>query len=358
MPLLHLLRHLRDNRPLRKVLIAGFCTAILVIVLRLVVDAIANAPPPRSPNFQPLVEMPASAQRVTTGLFAVNLYSLDTSSNTYNVDFYIWFRWKGQIDPLPNLEFINAVDNWSLTKQLAYPTPQTLPDGSSYQVMRVEGRFAQPFALDRYPLDQQQLGITLENSVHTLDHLVYVADTEDSGMADNLATPGWRITGYRLQNLQHRYPSRFGDLRDTAETSTYSSLRFELLISRPVSFFIWKLLLPLMIVLFSTWGALMLNPNYVESRILVSITALLTMVFLQQGYSAGLPDVGYLVLLDKIYALAYLLIVTAILEAIITADWIKTDGETGFQRAVQLDRLTLVGQFVVMVLGVTILILV
>jgi hypothetical protein len=128
-------------------------------------------------------------------------------------------------------------------------------------------------------------------------------------------------------------------------------------VSRPLNFFIWKLLLPLVIVLCSAWSALLLNPQYTDSRIILPMTALLTTVFLQQSYSAGLPDIGYLILLDKIYALVYTLIMATILEVIITADWVVQNKVTDLTKVVRQDRLILGIQVSVLVLGILLLVL-
>lgn len=338
----------------RRLMIPALCIAVLLILLRLGVDLVASDPQVSTPTLKPLTEVPSSAQQVKTGFYATKLYDLNTSSNTFYADFYIWFRWKGAINPTANLEFINAVEEWGMNQVLTYKEPKQLPDGSLYQMLRVEGRFVHPFVLARYPLDQQQLGIQVENIVETVDKLVYVADTDGSGIADNLAAPGWKFRGYQLQNLVHEYPTQFGD---PTLDYTYSALRYELPIFRPVSFFIWKLLLPLVIVLVAAWGALLLKPSYPDSRIFIPVTALLTTVFLQQAYSAALPEVGYLVLLDKIYVLAYLLIIAALMEAIVTADWVKSGKPEDYARVVRLDRTFLAGQCLILIVGVAMLIL-
>lgn len=89
----------------------------------------------------------------------------------------------------------------------------------------------------------------------------------------------------------------------------------------------------------------------------MSVTALLTTVFLQQGYSSALPEVGYLVLLDKIYALAYFLIIAAIIEAIVTADLVNNGKPEDHVRAIRIDRAFLAAQCIVLVVGVSVLIL-
>lgn len=144
-------------------------------------------------DIRPLTAIPADAEQVTTGIFAMNLYDIDASRNTYYLDFYIWFRWRGDIDPTDSLELANGVEDWGVSSVPVYEEPEELPDGSSYQAWRVEGRFVQPLALDRYPLDRHNLSVLVENSVYTTDQLVYVADTEESGYSSTLAVPDWEI---------------------------------------------------------------------------------------------------------------------------------------------------------------------
>jgi Ca2+/Na+ antiporter len=56
------------------------------------------------------------------------------------------------------------------------------------------------------------------------------------------------------------------------------------------------------------------------------IGGLLTAVFLQQSYSSALPDTGYMVLMDKIYVLAYG-IISGVLLLVITAGNALVKGE-------------------------------
>lgn len=350
-------RFLNFEGKARILIISILCLAALVIFLQLALPQFSpNQPQVKTPHLKALTEIPATAQKVETGFYPVNLYELDVSSNTYYVDAYIWFRWKGDLDPIANLEFPNAVEEWGMSMQKAYEEPQMQSDGSFYQVIRVEGRFFVPFTLTKYPLDEQRLGIVIENSIFTYNELVYVADTIDSGFADTLAVPGWNITNWEIESLLHEYSTQFGDRDNGKVNLPYSSLRYQLLISRPINYFIWKLLLPLIIVLISSWCALLLHPSYVDARTSMSSTALLTTVFLQQSYSDTLPEVGYLVLLDKIYALSYLLIIAAIIETIITAGWANSGQQEDYDRVVGLDRPFLVAQFTVLIVGVLLLI--
>lgn len=341
----------------RKLVISALGILLLILSLQFGNNFRTPTPEKNSSIYQPLTTIPPTAQKVNVGIYAQNIYELNASSNTYYLDFYLWFRWKGKIDPITHLEFMNGVEDWGRTIEPAYEEPKQLKDGSFYQILRVESRFREPFEFSRYPLDEQRLGVTIENAVYPLDELVYIADTQESGHAADLTVPGWKIKNSEIKVLSHPYPSNFGDLDQESNSSVYSTVRFEINISRPISFFTWKLLLPLFVVLFSSWGSLLLYPVYVDSRIILPTTALLTIVFLQQSYSDSLPDVGYLVLLDKIYALVYVLIIAGILETIITADWIKSGHSESIFRVKKLDQGFLVANILILAGGVMLILL-
>ncbi len=307
--------------------------------------------------YRELTEIPPTAQQVKVGFYSQNIYEVNPESNTYYMDFYVWFKWKGKIDPTEKIEFMNGVEDWGMTKVNAYETPILLPDSNFYQVVRVEGRFRENFKFEKYPLDEQRLGVVLENSLHDISEIVYLADTVESGFTDDLAIPGWIFKDYVISNLYHPYKTNFGDYKIGDKTYSYSAIKFELRVSRPTNYFIWKLLFPLFIVLFASLGALLLDPLRVDSRIFLPITALLTIVFMQQAYSDALPAVSYLVLIDKIYVLAYLLIIIATMETIYTAGIVRAEDPQTIFKVKKIDRIFLWSEILFLMLGITFLIL-
>jgi hypothetical protein len=266
---------------------------------------------------------PAPApQTVLTGVYLMNLYDLNLDEHSFYADFYIWFKWRGDTDPT-EIEFVNAVEKWGMTMTPFEDSTITLSDGWSYQGFRVEGRFFHPFLLDRFPLDRHELKIHLENPDHPVESLVYVPDTTSPAMyyRPELLLAGWDVTGASLKPETHAYRTHFGNPDNPA--STFSDLVFTFVLKRPVSYFLLKLLLPLTIVILAAIGALLFFPSYVDARISLPVGSLLTAVFLQQSYSDALPDVGYMVLMDKIYLLGYTLIAAVMLQLIITGNRLR-----------------------------------
>jgi hypothetical protein len=256
----------------------------------------------------PAGSAPATAQVVEVGFFPVAVHSIDESTSTYNIDFYMWMRWKGERDPTEHVTFMNSVNKWGMTKNLLYKSPVTLEDGTQYQFMRVEGTFQETFSLATFPLDRHRLTIKIEDDELDASKIVYVLDREDSGYSNHLTMPGWDIVGWDHKASIFNYGTVMGERSAARKVSPhYSLLSFELVIARPPGFFAWKLMLPLLVVLLSGLIALMVNPADASTRIFMPSTALLTLVFLQQSYSSTLPSVSGLVLLDRIYVMAYLL---------------------------------------------------
>lgn len=288
-----------------------FKTILKLISAMILAVALPGTVTAKEATIKPLTSSPKGAQVVTVGFYPLNVYGVDPANSTFVYDGYIWFRWKGQIDPTATVEFTNAVDKSSLSKEFLYEAPQVAPDGSKYQIMRIESAFLKPFSLASFPLDQHDLSITIEDSLNGVDRLVYEIDQGDTSYAPGLSISGWKLNDWSHQRTVVDYASRFGD-RGIAQASQYARLSFSMNIARPQSYFIWKLLLPLMVVICGAWIALLLNPVLTETRAALPASALLTTVFLQQSYTASLPETGGLVLLDEIYVVAYILIVVTL----------------------------------------------
>jgi len=293
-------------------------------------------------------------QKVYTGIYLMNVYDLDVNEYSFYADFYLWFKWKGDRDPT-NIEFVNSIEKWGFTQTMFHDTAQVMPDGYSYNGMRVEGRFYYSFALSRFPLDRHSLDIRLENVIHPNDSLVYVPDTTTVFQRKDLVIPGWTIEKSDITSHVNFYETGFGDSSQRADR--FSNATFHLLISRPWSYFLLKLMLPLIVVICASLGSLFIHPVYIDARTSLPIGGLLSCVFLQQAYSSALPDVGYMVLMDKIYLLSYLLIAAVMFRLILAGNILASGGEGhSGERILRRDKLLAILYFAVFLIGTFILV--
>jgi len=295
----------------------------------------------------------ATATQVKIGFYPISVYDMDIGSNTFYADLYVWMRWKGDIDPAASLEFTNMVEEWGKQQEGLQEEPKVLSDGSKYRILKIEGRFVQPFNLACYPLDKQKLTIRVEDSVNTSEALAFVIDRDDSGLGRNLQIPGWTLSGWSADVFNHDYGSTLGE---EGASSTYSSAEFSLHTQRSGSYFFWKLLMPLFIVLVAALSALILSARSIDARTALPGGALLTAIFLQMGYSDALPELAYLVLMDKIYLIAYVLIVLTLVRAIVTFQRCDQADAQAIARMLRTDKRLMIGQLLLFVLATAVLV--
>jgi hypothetical protein len=248
-------------------------------------------------------------------MYLANLYGLNMEEHSFYADFYIWFKWKGDIDPT-SIEFVNAIEKWSMNNATfdGDSTPVVLKDGTNYKIYRIEARFFHSFSLNNFPLDKHALDIQIENPEYPIDKLIYVPDTNAAMIRQSLNLVGWNNEGCKLSSTVHDYGTNFGNPEENAQQ--FSNLTYSITLSRPPSYFLLKMLLPIFVVMLVSIGALLLHPDHMDTRSSLPIGGLLTAVFLQQSYSGALPDIGYMVLMDKIYLLCYTLISLILLQII------------------------------------------
>jgi hypothetical protein len=257
-------------------------------------------------------------ETVTVGLYINDLQTVDVKSHSYEADVYIWFRWTHEgLDPATTLDIINPNEQWGHMITPIYEEPEQLENGEYYQVVRIQGRFSRKMPLYNYPFDKQILVITMEDSTWEAGAMRYVLDEQPVTQNAALNLPGYHIGEPRLVVETIKYPTRFGDLR-LSEPADYSRVRLEVPIDRPKLAYAMKLFLPLICVVLCATLMFLLAPAYVDSRVDVGITSLLTIVALQMTFNQDVPDVGYLMLMDKVYICAYLFVIAALLVVVQT----------------------------------------
>jgi hypothetical protein len=265
-------------------------------------------------------------------------------------------RWTGDLSPTSSLEFVNAVETWGLMVTPLTEEPEQLSNGDFAQTLSVQGRFYKAFDLANYPLDAQTLTIMLEDSTNTADSIVYKVDDKQSGLDPNMRVQGFDVSGLSSQSYLHNYGTDFG-YTGSENNQKYSAVEFRIHIDRDANLFLWKLLLPLLLVLITNWLTLLMNPKFVEVRTAMPATALLTTVFLQLSAMESVSQASTLVLMDKIYLVAYASIVLTLGQVIWDNRSAKEEVEGRAEEISRRDRISLISQAIVTISIFAVLIL-
>jgi hypothetical protein len=258
------------------------------------------------------------AEVVYLGVEPIQSYNVDLTKDTFQTSFYIWWRWKGPIDPSSTTDVVNSTNSssafavqYSYLNSAGAESPTRLRDGYEYQTAKISTGVSDPFSVARYPLDSHDLTVRIENNTYDEAQLVYVPDTANLTAHPNATVAGWGVGATSMRTYLHQYGTNFGVLDQGTAASQYSQITYTTAITRPISHCLMKLLLPLLIVFLTTLALLFIKFDEYDAVPATAIVGLLTLVFLQQNYSIDLPPTVPQVLLDEIYCVAYLALAVA-----------------------------------------------
>lgn len=304
-------------------LAAAFCLTALALL-----PAASEEAPGATPSETIAAEpAPGGPAKVIVGAYINDIQELDFKANNYVVDLYVWFRWRApELDPAKTMEFMNRVASGDNVREALYETPRVMPDGSRYSIIRYQGRFSTKFALEKFPFDTQLLSVVMEDGVSSDQEQVFVPDGARPVTLDPIITlPGFTVGQPTMTIAPNTYSTNFGD-PSAREADTYSRIVLTVPVKRPIVAMSLKTFVPIALIVVCATLVFFVRPRYVEGRIGLGITALLTLVALQLTSSASLPDVDYLMMLDKIYLLAYVFIIIA-LARVVGTSWRGGDPE-------------------------------
>jgi hypothetical protein len=322
--------------------IGGWTAAALVLLVLLATSgplavAAAKGGRPAAEN-SAAGPSPSQPAKVLAGVYIQDIHELDYRSNSYVADLYVWFRWTDKtLDPVKSVEFMNVFDPQSLQKTVLYAEPKAMPDGSLYNVIRFQSRFSKKFYFAAYPFDRQSLDFIMEDTTSTASQLVLEPDRDYMIANPGLSLPGFRVGTPLITAQDYVYPTTFGDL-SLAANEPYSRLTFAFPISRPVATLAVKTFVPILLIVVCAALVFYIHPHFVDGRIGLAITALLTLVALQFTAASSLPDADYFTMLDKVYMLSYAFIIGALMR-VAYSSWHHADAkQNGLPELIAADR--------------------
>jgi Neurotransmitter-gated ion-channel transmembrane region len=313
--------------------------AVVALCIASVAASGQDQPPataePAAPPAATAPATPAGPTAVTVGVYINDIQQLDLQSHSYVMDFYVWFRWKNpDINPQASLEFMNPFQLWGHVSTPLYEKPQDLPDGSQYTAIRYQGQFNSKLPLEKYPFDRQNLVLEFEDNSAGNTTQAFVPDKDPITINPEMTLPGY-IIGTPLIKIEDKpYPTNFGDTRLTS-FEPYSRVTVTVPVHRPWLTYAIKVILPIFLVAACAALVYFIHPSFVEGRIGMGITALLTLVALQLTSNSQLPEVDYLMMIDMLYIVAYLFVIASLAQVVVTS-WAAHRGDD--EKAISRDR--------------------
>lgn len=258
--------------------------------------------------------------KVYCSLFLHDVWNFDVKTGMYEVDFEIWFKWRGRVSA-ENDRFDFEVMNGVMDSVEPAASEKTASTTSSNH--RVRATLRDNFLLHNYPFDRQVLRVVIEHRSMQAQELAFLPDREYGDTQRNLLSQAiepkltisdWVISDVRQGTYEHRYPSDFGSLTKAGEGVSYSRYLFEIELRRVVLPYVIKFLVPLVIIVLMAFVCFFMHPEQFDAKVMTAITALLSSVAFHVSQADHLPEVGYLVAADKFFLVSYVVIFLTLVE--------------------------------------------
>jgi hypothetical protein len=198
-------------------------------------------------------------------------------------------------------------------------------DGTVQSNMNISLRVAADFDLRRFPFDRQRLELVVESFRWSAEDLLLVPDPEATGFAHDFSIPEWRI---------ERVGTRVESSHALRSAGPLSRLVLEIDVARRWGFYLWKILLPLVIIVALSWSIFWMTEERVAGRSRITATGVLTIVAYQFVVGEALPRIAYLTLLDKVMVVSFVLLAVTVVQSLIVSRYQDSD----MPRARRIDR--------------------
>ena len=276
-------------------------------------------------------ELP-TPEKVITGIFVNNIHSIDLKSDSFVVDFYIWFRWKNNaLKPHETFEIING------EIQSKTSLDQKIIHGEHYATYRVLGHIHHNWDVRKYPLDNHKIQINIEDTVNPASAMVYVADQDNTNLSSDINLSSWKLAGKKIWASETKYFTNYGDptIPSNAE-SHFSRFTLEIDMKRKgVGYFI-KLFAMLFVATGVCFLSFRIKATDLDPRFGLPIGSIFAAAASEFTVVAGLPETNDITMADWLHINSMVFIMFTILVSTISLRLCNHGKE---EKAAQVDKM-------------------
>src|ERR1700726_111168 len=295
-----------------------------------------------------LIEQPASGNsptQISVGIWVVDINSIDSAQQNFTADIAVVLQWKDarlahtgtglahyRLDQIwtPRVAIANE------TSSVSHKFPDSVevePDGTVIYRQRYAGAFTQSLRLQSFPFDRQAFHFQVVAIRYRPNEVVFVPDEnwirdglqEAAGISPSITLPDWTVEKWDAK-------ARVYALTPGMQ---YSGYGFEFTASRNVAYYIWKVILPLVLIVMMSWVVFWIDPATSNSQISVAVTSMLTLIAYRFAVDSQLPRLPYMTRIDLFFLVSTLLVFFSLIEVLATT---ILDNNQQTERAKKIDR--------------------
>ena len=264
---------------------------------------------------------------VKIGVVLLGISNVSEKSGTWDADYYLYEQWPPTEGFTPRTEVVNEVERKSMSFD-----DTDLRSGLCNRSRRIHATLRSEFNLHVFPFDTQQLTLRVSDNEFDSASVAYPDKPYILGLDDSVRTmvSGWRV----MSEPQFTHTRSAFQWEPGAPQYDYGT--FSVTIQRHVTFHITRYFLPLILIVVVAFSAFWIDPEDLSSQMQIGVTCLLAAIALQFAEGGTLPEVSYLTLADRAYAVCYVAIAAAIVESI-TCNALTRRGDK--EKAIRVDRI-------------------
>ena len=289
-------------------------------------EGLSESPPPPA-KAPPLKDRPT---KVDIGLFIQEITSIDEINGKFTAEVYldlIWcdqrLRFDAETEGVDEKTFLeeDAAEKiesiwWPdiiLENQAEPMQPENMvltiqSDGTVDLTQRVNMVVSSRFVLDQFPFDHHTLEIEMESFRWPKKNIVFISSENRFQISKHDMLPEWGVIGTKSEVKVKK------EIRDR---DLFSEFVGEIFIHRRAGFYIFKIMMPLMLIVICSWSVFWMKTDDLADRMSVSLTVLLAVVAYQFIIVADLPKVPTITYMDAILLLSFVFMVAVVFENII-----------------------------------------
>ena len=256
----------------------------------------------------------ANPARVDIGLYVDRIAELSVKDASWTVDFYVWFRWRG--DAVQPGNGFQIIDGWIESRE---KEDEHTEGDEHYERYRVVAKISKSFDVSRFPRDEHLLTINIENPAYQRHQLLFVADRDNTSVSSRVRVPAYAISQTQLIEKAHSYKTTRGDPRlPPGFKSVYSQARLGIGIQRPGWGFFFKMFQALYVAVTIAMLAMFIKPTNVDPRFGLGVGGLFAAVANSYVTSSLIPDTGIMTLSDIVNGLGAGMILVTVIQSTVS----------------------------------------
>ena len=279
----------------------------------------------------------AGPTTVSVTVWVIDIDSINSAQQNFVANVFLALRWKDDRLAYRNgsVRKYQLADIWNPRVQIANEIglirktmpdeAEVSPDGTVTCRQRYIGPFSQPLNLHDFPFDTHVFQLHLVSPGFMDDQIRFVPDQKSitrglkyaAGIAKNISLPDWEIIGVETKELPYTVLPGY-------DVAGYA---FEFTAKRHLQYYIWKIILPLVLIVLMSWSVFLIDPTNAATKIGVATTAMLTLIAYRFVVESQVPRVPYLTRLDIFILADTLLILSSLFLVTITAYLVRIEKE-------------------------------